>query len=175
MANEAEKALLADVMEAARASMASIAQAQKEHAKLTATAFAAHKRVRVVVNANGVVIETRFGTGAEDMTHEEIARAFTAAAQDAAAQMQRKTKEMIEGLQQDQARLPRLSEFFPEVPDAQDMLPTPPEVSTAPPGSHARAAVSDEPVDGAMEFSDVVEWDHDRPSRKQPRIADSGW
>ncbi|MBH0777598.1 YbaB/EbfC family nucleoid-associated protein [Nocardia bovistercoris] len=178
MANEEEKALLADLMASVRAGIAEIERAQRKQATLTATASAAGKRVTVVVNANGVVIETRFGNGVEDLTYAELARACTSAAQDAAAQMRRKTEELVEGLRRDQSRLPRLSEFIPGMPDVQDMLPTPPEVSTAPPRGRAAAAGTEavaEEADGAMKFTDVVPWNHgDGPAAKSG-VAESGW
>lgn len=172
MANEAEKALLADLMASVQAGMAEIERAQREQAEFTATAFAAGKRVCVVVNANGVVVETKFGPGIEDLTYPEIARAFTAAAQNAATQVRRKTEEMIESLRRDQARLPRLSEFIPGMPDVQDMMPVPPEVSTEPPGARTEDV---EPDDGSMEFTDVVPWNHGAESTTKSGVAESGW
>ncbi|WP_227998987.1 YbaB/EbfC family nucleoid-associated protein [Nocardia australiensis] len=177
MTNDAARERLTDLMESVQAGIASIAQAQQEHAKLTATASAAGKRVTVVVNADGVVIQTRFGSGIGDLTYEEIARAVTTAAQDAAIQMKRKTTAIIDGLRKDQSRLPRLSEFIPGMPDVQDSFPTPPEASTAPPAARTKVAVADaDEIDGAMEFTDVVPVDHVQlGANADSDVTESGW
>ncbi|GAA5067126.1 YbaB/EbfC family nucleoid-associated protein [Nocardia callitridis] len=174
MANEVAKAQLADLMAAVQAGMASIARMQQEQSELTVAASSAGRRVTVVVNGDGIVIETRFGAGIEDLTHAQIAKAVTEAAQDAQGQVRRKTREMVDSLHQQNARLPRLSEFLPGMPDVQDMLPRPPEASLAPPSRRQHAVISDG-TRPAMSFVDVEEWDHDRHAERRSDVAESGW
>ncbi|KZM69174.1 hypothetical protein AWN90_15775 [Nocardia terpenica] len=166
------KAQAADIMDMVRAGIENIARAQQEQVRLTATATAARNRVCVTVNAQGTVIETRFSGDIEDLTYPEIARAVTQAAQDAAAQVQRRTREIFEDVRKDQERMPRLSEFLPGMPDVRDMMPEAPEVSTAPP----RSADRDEPpVDGSMRFDNVEEWDHGKSTASTPFSVDRPW
>ncbi|WP_227998538.1 YbaB/EbfC family nucleoid-associated protein [Nocardia australiensis] len=173
MVDDLTRAHFADLMEDLKASVEAVARAQREHAQLTATATAAGKRVTVVVNANGDVIQTRFSSDIEELTYPEIAAAMTKAAQDAAAQMRRRTREMIAGLKKDQARLPKLSEFLPGIPDLADLVPAAPEVSLAPPGAREGAQVAGK-ADGAMEFTDVVGLGR-KHSGSGPNVADGGW
>ncbi|MFG1794396.1 YbaB/EbfC family nucleoid-associated protein [Nocardia sp. NPDC049149] len=175
MAFEIASAQFTEMMESVHKSIKSMARSQQEQARLTATAYAAGKRVAVVVNARGVVIETRFTADIADLTPKELAAAVTAAAQDAAGQVERKTREMIQELRDEQARLPRLSEIVPGLPDVEDMMPKMPEVSTAPPSARSRARAEGESVDGTMEFTDVVPLDETRPDRPGSGVAESGW
>ncbi|MFI9506336.1 YbaB/EbfC family nucleoid-associated protein [Nocardia sp. NPDC052566] len=174
MANEAAKARLVELMESVRAGMDSIARAQRTHARATATATAANRRVTVTVNADGVVVETKLGSGAQDLTLEEMAQAFTAAAQDAALQMRKKTQELVDTVRQDNMRLPRLSEFLPGMPDVQDMMPTAPAASLEPPQVKPRLAIADD-VPAPMEYVDVERWRRDSSAATPSDIAESGW
>ncbi|MCX4093043.1 YbaB/EbfC family nucleoid-associated protein [Nocardia sp. alder85J] len=170
MSNEMAKARLADLMDTVRTGIESIARTQQEQARLTATATAAGKRVTVTVNAQGVVVEVRFSDDVADLTYPEIARAVTAATQTAAAEVQRRTREMLDRLRADQSQMPRLSEFLGGIPDVLDLMPSPPEVSTAPPKAHART----ETGDGSTTFADVERWEHGSDSATSP-VADKSW
>jgi DNA-binding protein YbaB len=173
MADDISIGQFADLMETMRAGVESIARAQEKQAQLTATGYAAGKRVAVVVNANCVVIQTRFSANVADLTYAELAAAITAAGQDAASQIQRRTQEMMDELRAKNARLPKLSEFVPEMPDVREMLSARPEVSTAPPAARVRAAADD--ADQAMVFTHVAAWDHEKPSGARPGVSESGW
>lgn len=154
MANEAAHSQLEDLADTVRAGMATIARAQQEQSQLTATATAAAGRVSVVVNAENVVIQVRFSDNIDDLSYPEIARAVTTAAQDAAAAMHRKTKELLDTLRADTARIPRLSEYLPGMPDVQDMIPEPPRAPVTPPSARKR---DDEPSDGTVRFTALSE------------------
>ncbi|MFI1915053.1 YbaB/EbfC family nucleoid-associated protein [Nocardia sp. NPDC020380] len=170
MANEAAKGQLAELVELVQGGIASIARAQQERAQLTATAQAAGRRVTITVNADCIVIKTEFSDDINDLTYSEIAAAVTAATQDAAAQVQQKAQKILDAAQEEQSRIPALSEFFPVMPDIQAMMPTPPAVSTTPPGSPERTAPEHE---GAVRFTNVEEWNHDDPGRSS--IAAPKW
>ncbi|RBO88930.1 YbaB/EbfC family nucleoid-associated protein [Nocardia puris] len=170
MAERMAKAQLADLMDTVRSGLDSIVRAQREQARLTATAYAGGRRVRVTVNANGEVIETRFAPDVGELTHDEVAAAVTAAAQDAAAQVRGRTREIMDSLHAQHARMPKLSDFVPGIPDVQDMVPTPPDVPTSPPGAADRAA----DIAPGPEFHDVEQWDHTRPPA-DTGVHESGW
>ncbi|WP_278264895.1 YbaB/EbfC family nucleoid-associated protein [Nocardia sp. AG03] len=154
MANEAARAQLEDLADTVREGMTAIARAQREQAQLTATATAAAGRVSVVVNAENVVIQVRFSDNISDLDHSAIAKAITTAAQDAAAVMRRQTKDVLDTLRADTARIPRLSDFVPGMPDVQDMIPEPPRAPLTPPSARRR---DDEPADGTVRFTALTD------------------
>ncbi|MFE3188710.1 YbaB/EbfC family nucleoid-associated protein [Nocardia sp. NPDC059240] len=162
MANEAAKGQLAELMELVQGGIASMARAQEERARLTATARSADRRVTITVNADCIVIKTEFSDDIDDLEYSEIAAAVTAVTQDAAAKVQEKAQQILAAAQQEQSRVPSLSEFFPAMPDIKTMMPSSPTVSTAPPGSPERS--TPEPEE-AVRFSNVEEWDHDGAGR----------
>ncbi|MET9489966.1 YbaB/EbfC family nucleoid-associated protein [Nocardia sp. NPDC006630] len=172
MANEAEKARLAELKELVQGSFASIARAQQDRSRLTATAHAGGRRITITVNADGVVIKTEFSGDIEDLTYSEIAAAVTAATQDAARQVQQQAQQIITAAQQKQAQVPPVSELFPMMPDIQSMIPTPPEASLTPPGSPDRKAVEPDP---AVQFTDIEEFEHDPTIRERSSIAAPEW
>lgn len=104
------------------------------------------------------MIKTEFSDDIGDLLFSEIAAAVTQATQEAAAQVQQKSQEILAALQSEQARVPSLSEFFPVMPDIQAMVPTPPEVSMAPPDAAERKAAD---IDTAPQFDNVEEFEHD--------------
>ncbi|WP_327143743.1 YbaB/EbfC family nucleoid-associated protein [Nocardia sp. NBC_01327] len=161
MANEAEKSRLAGLVDMVQSGFASVARAQQERSRLTATAPAGGRRVTITVNADGVVIKTEFTDDIDDLTYSEIASAVTSATQAAADLVRQKSQQIMAALQQEQSKVPTLSELFPAMPDIQAMIPTPPSVSTAPPGSPDREAPDTE---SAPQFTDVEEWERDKPS-----------
>lgn len=172
MTNEATKAQLADLVELVQGSVASMAHAQQERARLTATAKAGGRRVTITVNADGVVIKTEFSDDIGDLMFTEIAAAVTEATQEAAAEVQRKSQEILAAAQDGQARIPALSEIFPSMPDVQAMMPTPPEVSMAPPEAPERRAPE---RDTAPRFDNVEEFEHDPQARGRSSISAPDW
>lgn len=169
MSNESARARLADLMESVQAGMASIARVQQEQARLTATATGAGRRITATVNAHGVLVELKFTGDIEDLPYADLAREVVAATQAAAIEVQRKTKDLLEDLKQDNARIPRLSEFVPGIPDVHDLLPTPPEVSMAAPDALDRKTDDkDAHLYRVMEFTDV------ETTNGSSRIADPG-
>ncbi len=139
MANEATNEFATDLRATIRERMQQIAQTQKQWARITATGSAVGKRVTVVVNAEGVVIETRFTADADQLGLTELARAVTTAAQEAAAAAKKQAAELMAPLQASAQDMPKVSDYLPELPDLDEHFPKPPEVSTAPPDSPDRA------------------------------------
>lgn len=168
MPNEMARARLADLVESVKSGMESIARAQQEQAQLTATATGAGRRITATVNAHGVLVDLKFADSIDELSPAELAKEIVATTQAAAIEVQRKTQEVLAALQSDTARIPRLSEFVPGIPDVHDMLPTPPPVSMAAPG--ARIDEDDEDLPRPMVFTDVETEDPDAP----PNLADRG-
>ncbi|RDI46164.1 YbaB/EbfC family nucleoid-associated protein [Nocardia mexicana] len=169
MSNEHAKRELAELLTAFDDQVKTIADIHQRRAQLTATGTACRKRVMVTVNADGTVIETRFNSDISDLDYPEIARGITEAAQKAAAEMTRKTSELMQPLQAQRARLPKLSDLIEGLPDLTERVPVAPPVSTAPPDSPERHSGT---ADSEMQFVDVDEIDFDGGKKG---ITDSGW
>jgi hypothetical protein len=173
MTNEHAKAEMAAVLDGVQKQLRSIARLQQERTLLTASATV-RRRVTVTVNANGTVIETKFGAGIEDLSYSEIARAVTEASQQAAAEVARKTEEMMSPLQEQRARLPKLSDLIEGMPDFGAEIPEPPPVSTAAPGSAERQQLPTADDSSApMIFSNVETLSQDRADGRG--VTDSSW
>nr|WP_232541789.1 YbaB/EbfC family nucleoid-associated protein [Nocardia bovistercoris] len=94
-----------------------IARIQGVRAELTGTASVLKGRVRMTVDANGTVVETKFGPSIEDLSYAEIAKAVTDAAQRAAADLAERQSELMRPLDEQRARLPKLSDLIEGMPD----------------------------------------------------------
>ncbi|MFE3542337.1 YbaB/EbfC family nucleoid-associated protein [Nocardia sp. NPDC059177] len=143
MANEHAKAQMADILETVQEQMRAIAQVQQDRAKIVASATV-RKRVTVTVNADYKVIETKFTPDIDDLTYTEIAKAVTDAAQQAAAEVARRTQEMMAPLQRERTRLPKITELVDDMDGF--AIPEPVEASLAPPNDPERELLPD-PVD----------------------------
>ncbi|MVU78985.1 YbaB/EbfC family DNA-binding protein [Nocardia sp. ET3-3] len=155
---------MAEILDGFRDQMRTITALQRERAALTASATVRGKRVTVTVNADGTVIETRFGSGIEELEYSEIAKAVTEAAQQASAEVARRSRDIMAPVSQNRNRLPKLTDIIPGMPDLSKELaiPEPPVVSTAPPKSPERLGGFQDPG----------------PDAEQPRrggATDSGW
>lgn len=159
MANEFLKGELASMMDEFQAQMTALADVHQRRAQLTAAGTASQKRVTVTLNADGVVIETRF-TDTEDLTHQELAKAVTEAAQEAAAELARTTAELMNPLRERRGHMPKISDLIEGLPNLEDRLPDLIPASLAPPNSPER-----QHRDPGMVFTDVENLDDLRPSR----------
>ncbi|MEV6391581.1 YbaB/EbfC family nucleoid-associated protein [Nocardia xishanensis] len=139
---------IAGVMEEFRSRIREIAEMQQQRVKLTATASTRDRQISVTVNANGVVIQTKFGSGIDEYSYEDIAKSITRLAQQAAEDVFDQSKRVMAPLAEERARLPKLSDVIPGMPDFQSEIPTEPPVSVAPPGDAERA-------DAELVFTDV--------------------
>ncbi|MFF2087779.1 YbaB/EbfC family nucleoid-associated protein [Nocardia sp. NPDC058176] len=166
MSNERAKAEMADILEGVQEQMRTIARLQQERAEMMASATV-RRQVTVTVNADNVVIETKFGPDIEDLTLAEIAKAVTEAAQQAAAEMARKTSQLLEPLNDQRARMPKLSDLVPGIPDIS--APEPVMAPTTAPNS--RVHQQDSADDLPMEFSGTVDMKPDRGGS----VTDSSW
>ncbi|MFI1465323.1 YbaB/EbfC family nucleoid-associated protein [Nocardia carnea] len=115
--------------------MRSIAEVQKKRSLLTATVLAEEKRIEVTVNADGLLIDTKFADDILDLTMDEIAAALTRAVQEAAAEVQKKARALMDPLLEHRESLPKLSEMVDGAPDMSDVIPQPPAAPTMSPDS----------------------------------------
>ncbi|WP_328393382.1 YbaB/EbfC family nucleoid-associated protein [Nocardia sp. NBC_00416] len=162
MADDFADASLAEAMDYFRDEMQLISQLQVQRARLTASASVRDRRVTVSVNADGVVIETKFSSDVDDLDYDELAAAMTQAAQQAAAEVMRLTEELLQPLTERNVAMPKFSDLVEGFPDVQGQVPVTPVVSLAPPNAlERREVVDDEPG-----------WV--RPSDRPSRIYDSG-
>ena len=166
MTNDHMQSELAGILGEAKQQLRVIARIQRDRAELTGTASVRKNRVTVSVNADGTVVETKFGAGIEDLSYPEIARAVTEAAQQAAEELADKHRELTAPLQQRRAKLPTLTDLIEDMPDVR--LPTAPEPSLAPPDSPERGVGygADE-----LRFEDAESY----PAAPERRITDSSW
>ncbi len=120
----ADEELLAEMMQTVQSNMASLRDAFEQRAQLTGTGTAADKQVTIVVNADGRVIETRMDDEIAELSPEDIAAAVTKAAQQAFAEVKRKTDELVAPMRERSAGMPKLSDLLPGIPDELNSLPT---------------------------------------------------
>ncbi|MEV0762958.1 YbaB/EbfC family nucleoid-associated protein [Nocardia sp. NPDC050435] len=156
---------ISGVMEEFRTRIREIAEMQQQRVKLTATATTKDRQISVTVNANGVVIQTKFGSGIDEYSYDDIAKAITRLAQQAAEDVFGQSKEVMAPLAEERARLPKLSDVIPGMPDFQSEIPMEPPVSVAPPGAAER---EDELV-----FTDVERLEEKPETGKG--VTDSVW
>ncbi|MQY24076.1 YbaB/EbfC family nucleoid-associated protein [Nocardia macrotermitis] len=144
MVNERLAADTATMLEGLQAQMRGIAELQQRRSELTATASVGEDRVQVTVNADGMVVQTKFGHEAADLSYEELAEYVTAAAQAAMRGVQNRSRELMQPLIERRSRLPKLSEIIEGAPDLEDILPPAPPPSTEPPQPRDRVGNDDE-------------------------------
>src|SRR5688572_23682041 len=77
------------------AKMAEIAELQAERAHLVGVASTARRRVRVTVNADGIVTDIKFSGAVGELSPEELAAAVTAASRAAVLDVARKSQELM--------------------------------------------------------------------------------
>lgn len=167
MADNNAEAVAASMLDDLRRHLQTVAAAADRRSKLTATATARQERVSVTVNADGVVIRTRLSGKIDELSYDEIAEAFTAATQDAAAQVSRMTAELLQPVMAEERRLPKLSELVAGMPDLQEVVPDlGPAPTTAPQAEPGADPASGEKKAGAMAFTDVEDYRDPRTRNK---------
>jgi DNA-binding protein YbaB len=138
MSIERLRADAALMMDALSEQMSGIAEIQRDRARLTATVTACDKRISVTVNADGILIETKFADDIKDLSYDEIAAVMTKSVQAAAEKVATMSRELMEPLRERKSRLPRLSEMLEGAPELGSMMPVVPPVSTTPPDAPER-------------------------------------
>lgn len=154
-----------DLMEDIRATLNTVARLQRERAALVGRATVRRGRVSVAVNADNVLVDLKFGRDVEDLDYPELARAVIEATQAATVEVGRKSRELMQPLQDQRARLPKLSDLVPGMPNLRDQLPVPEPPPLTRPGDRNRSA------SGEFDDVDMV----DRRGPREPGVTDSGW
>ncbi|MFI6172414.1 YbaB/EbfC family nucleoid-associated protein [Nocardia sp. NPDC051052] len=156
------KSDVAQVLDDVGQLIAGMAGARQRLQALTASAETERGRVLVVVDASGAVTEVSFADDVDDLDYKQIARAVVAAAQQAAAQVKRRSEAIMAPLQAAQARLPQLSDLVGWMP-RQEGIPQPPPALLTPPGERVA--------------TDLFDYERDGPAPTPPGagdLADSG-
>ncbi|MFE3057744.1 YbaB/EbfC family nucleoid-associated protein [Nocardia sp. NPDC059239] len=162
----------AGIVEELTTQLRAIAEASRQRTQLTATGTAAGGRVRVTVNADGVVIATRFSSDIGELTYDEIAKATTTAAQSAALDVARQGRELLQPLRDERARMPKLSDLIEGMPDLESRAPTIEPASLAPPQSRERLSQLRE---AAPDFGNAVGYEAWAEGQENRGATDSGW
>ncbi|WP_406280607.1 YbaB/EbfC family nucleoid-associated protein [Nocardia sp. NBC_00881] len=162
---------VASILDEFQKQMRVIAEAQDKRRKLVGTATSRDRMVSVSVNADGVVIETKFSAAIKNVSCERLAKMVTKVAQDAAADVARKNSELAAPIVDRRARLPKLSELIDGVPDFAGEMPVEAPVSLAAPRSGERAQAEGDAA--VTRFTDVEKFDHDG-HRARSRVTDFG-
>ncbi len=169
MAEEINESMVADMLDNVGANLEAIRRFAQERTQLTAVGVAANKRVTVVVNADGHVIETRLAPDYSELSRSELAAAITAAAQQAIGEIRRRTSELIAPIKQRHDQMPKISELIPGMPDLTELFGTP-----------ATSAV----LSGDQEYSEAdtqstkvaeAQPHESMPRSRGPEIADRTW
>ncbi len=184
MAERFSPSELEDMIEGAQDQLRAIARIQTERAQLIGTGTASRRRVTVSVNADGVVIETKFAADAEDLELSEIAKAVTEAAQNAARDLADKNRELMAPLRGQRARMPRLADLLQGMPDLRGNMPTSPKPSLAPPNSPERVppngapSPADMPTENPASYEDAVSYEdaaREQQRDTRSRTTEAGW
>jgi len=133
MSNERLAADMATMLDGLQDQFRGIAELQRQRSLLTATASVSDQRIQVTVNADGMVVATKFSDDISDLDYDEIADYVTAAAQAATEGVLRRGRELMQPLIERKSRLPRLSEFIEGAPDLEDVIPVAPPPPKEPP------------------------------------------
>ncbi|MEU7145817.1 YbaB/EbfC family nucleoid-associated protein [Nocardia sp. NPDC046473] len=141
------KSDVAQVLDDVGQLIAGMAGARQRLQALTASAETERGRVLVVVDASGAVTEVSFADDVDDLDYKQLARAVVAAAQQAAAQVKRRSDAIMAPLHAAQARLPQLSDLVVWMP-RQDGIPQPPPALLTPPGDRVATDLFDIERDG---------------------------
>lgn len=139
--------------------MRGIAEVQRKRAQLTATVTACEKRIEVTVNADGLLIETKFADDILDLEMDEIALNITAAVQAAAAEVAQKAADLVKPLREHRDSLPPLSEIVDGLPTLGGLIPSAPPAPTVPPSSPDWPANQEDESDSSARQSIVADRD----------------
>ncbi|WP_280266725.1 YbaB/EbfC family nucleoid-associated protein [Nocardia wallacei] len=161
-----------DLMDDIQDTLQTIARLQRERTALVGKASVRRGRVSAVVNADSVLVDLKFGRDVEDLDYPELARAVVEAVQEASADVNRKSRELMSPLDAQRARLPKLSDMVPGMPDLREQVPPPERAPVTKPG--AQEIFGDADDTGRPMTFDNVEVVEKRDSRESG-ITDSGW
>ncbi|WP_069161913.1 hypothetical protein [Nocardia altamirensis] len=161
MTNDWAKAEMSSMLGEFEQQLDMIGRIRRERAQIRGRASVRGRRVTVLVDVEGALLDTTFGAGIADLDYREIAKAVTEAAKLAAVDAARQARELMAPLLVQRARMPRLHEFVDGMPDLTDRL------GEREPGSTDTAENGDFSA-GAEPFAEVI-------GRTRSGVTDSGW
>ncbi|MBF6171411.1 YbaB/EbfC family nucleoid-associated protein [Nocardia blacklockiae] len=161
-----------DLMEDIQDTLQTIARLQQERIALQGKGSVRRGRVTAIVNADSVLVDLKFGRDVEELEYADLARAVVEAVQEASADVARKTQQLMAPLDEQRARLPKLSDMVPGMPDLRQQVPPPERAPVTKPG--AKEIFGDADDTGRRLTFDNVEVVEKRDSR-DTGITDSGW
>ncbi|QRY52303.1 YbaB/EbfC family nucleoid-associated protein [Mycolicibacterium septicum] len=123
MDNDATRHELINALALVQEQFAELAAVEEARAALSATATRADGTVSVTVNADGVVTQTAVGESyLDDHDLTDLGWHITAAAQEAARDVEWKVSELLAPLAQRREEMPSLSDIVDGAPDIRDLL-----------------------------------------------------
>ncbi len=123
MDNDGVRHELTDALALLQEHMSELAVVERKRAALSATATVADGTVAVTVNAHGVVSKTAVDESyLDEHGLADLGNFVTAAAQDAAQEVQRQAARLLAPLAERRARFPSLADIVEGAPDIRDLL-----------------------------------------------------
>lgn len=123
MDNDAARHELINALALVQEQFTELAAVEEERAVLSATATQAGGTVTVTVNADGVVTHVAVGESyLEDHDLADLGSHITAAAQEAARDVEQKVAELLAPLARRREEMPSLSDIVDGAPDIRDLL-----------------------------------------------------
>ncbi|GAA5055872.1 YbaB/EbfC family nucleoid-associated protein [Nocardia callitridis] len=171
MANERRKADLAEALEDLHERMRLVTELQRKRAELTGTGTAPKGYVTIDVNADSVVIRTRFSDDIGDLDFDEIAEAVTVAARAAVADVVGKAQALTEPLTAQRDSRPTLGEMLEDLTGVRTEISTPPPATLIPPG----ASVEESEWEPGPVESDAAAGYEQMPRRHGPGVNRLSW
>ncbi|MGV9678507.1 YbaB/EbfC family nucleoid-associated protein [Nocardia sp. NPDC003482] len=138
MSNEQLRNDMYTVLDGLRDQMNGIAEAQRRKSEMSARASIHDGRVVVTVDGDGIVTGVEFSDRIDDLSDDEIAAAVTQAAQQAAAEIARRLRDLVRPLLDRRAQWPKLSDLLPGSPDLPEHIPGHSRAPTSPPDAPDR-------------------------------------
>ncbi|MFI9504710.1 YbaB/EbfC family DNA-binding protein [Nocardia sp. NPDC052566] len=127
----------ADLIDAVAGALDTLAEMRAGRDALTASATVEYGRITVVVNASGSIVRTVYAEGIDELGYGQIARATVQAAQAAAAEVERKKKELLGPLAAMRFGMPAAQDLPEELAALRAQLPEPTRASLEPPAERA--------------------------------------
>jgi DNA-binding protein YbaB len=123
VSNDAARHELAEALALVQEHLAELAIVEKKRAALSATVAAADRTVVVTVDARGVVSKVDVDESyLDDYELADLGEFVTAAAQEAADEVGRRSAELLVPLTERRARFPSLSDVVDGAPDIRDLV-----------------------------------------------------
>ncbi|MEU0874401.1 YbaB/EbfC family nucleoid-associated protein [Nocardia brasiliensis] len=154
MTNERRKDDLAEALDGLQQHVRLMTELQQQRAQLIGTGTVRGDYVTILVNADNMVIQTRFSRHIGELSFDEIAEAVTAAAQAAIADVTRKIEQLVEPMAAHQRGMPSLQEMVESLTGVRTEIPDPPPAILAPPEIGA-----DESGDVATTYADNADYE----------------